>query len=63
MSLLSAIVLLIISALALIFGIAGIIGIAVRGKAEPPAPRKKDPIDKHMDDNYGDIDWLRKGKL
>ena len=29
----------------------------------PPAPRRKDPIDKHMDDNYADVDWLRKGKL
>ena len=26
-------------------------------------PRPKDPIDKYMDDNYADIDWLRKGKL
>ena len=24
---------------------------------------EQDPIDKHMDDNYADIDWLRKGKL
>ena len=33
-------------------------------KSEPPrtAPRR-DPIDKHMDENYADIDWLRKGKL
>lgn len=30
-------------------------------KPQPPTP--KDPIDKHMDDNYADIDWLRKGKL
>ncbi len=26
-------------------------------------PRPKDPIDRHMDENYADIDWLRKGKL
>ena len=34
------------------------------GSAPPktPAP-KKNPIDKHMDENYGDIDWLWKGKL
>jgi len=25
--------------------------------------RRKDPIDEHMDYYYGDIDWLRKGKL
>jgi len=24
---------------------------------------RKDPIDQYMDDNYADIDWLRKGKL
>ena len=37
-----------------------------RGKAAPPtepAPRRKDPIDEHMDENYADIDWLRRGKL
>ncbi len=26
-------------------------------------PKEQDPIDKHMDENYADIDWLRKGKL
>lgn len=31
--------------------------------AEMPAPQKKEPIDKHMDENYADVDWLRKGKL
>ena len=30
---------------------------------KPPAPMKKNPIDKHMDRNYADVDWLRKGKL
>ncbi len=30
---------------------------------EAPAPGKKDPIDEHMDENYADVDWLRKGKL
>ncbi len=24
---------------------------------------EQDPIDRHMDENYADIDWLRKGKL
>ena len=40
--------------------------VAGKGRSAPPdaaASRKKDPIDKHMDENYGDIDWLRKGKL
>ena len=63
MSLLSAVVLLIVCGVALIFAVAAIIGIASRGNSKPAAPRKKNPIDKHMDDNYGDIDWLRKGKL
>ena len=63
MSLFSAIVLLIISGVVLIFAVIGIFGIAARGSSKPAAPRKKNPIDKHMDDNYGDIDWLRKGKL
>ncbi len=53
--------------IALIIAPIYVIGKAVAGKgrsAPPdPAPRKKDPIDKHMDENYGDIDWLRKGKL
>ena len=26
-------------------------------------PKKKNPIDKHGDDIYGTIDWLREGKL
>ena len=33
------------------------------GEKSTPAPKEKDPIDKYMDDNYADIDWLRKGKL
>ncbi len=43
--------------------------VAGRGRDTPPAPPpdpappKKDPIDRHMDENYADIDWLRKGKL
>ncbi len=40
--------------------------IAGKGRSVPPntsAPRKKDPIDAHMDENYADVDWLRKGKL
>lgn len=28
-----------------------------------PSSKRKNPIDKHMDDNYADVDWLRKGKL
>ena len=48
-----------------------LIGKAIEGKERsersvPPnasAPRKKDPIDVHMDENYADVDWLRKGKL
>ena len=35
-----------------------------RKKAPPPAPPAgKDPADRHMDDTYADVDWLRKGKL
>ena len=63
MSLFSAIVLLIVSCAVLIIAGAAIIGIAAHGNSKPHAPRKKNPIDKHMDDNYADIDWLRKGKL
>ncbi len=29
----------------------------------PSPPSGQDPIDKYMDENYADIDWLRKGKL
>ena len=63
MSLFSAIVLLIVSCAVLIIAGAAIIGIAAHGNSKPSVPRKKNPIDKHMDDNYADIDWLRKGKL
>lgn len=37
-----------------------------KGGSVPPktsSPKRKNPIDKHMDENYGDVDWLRKGKL
>jgi hypothetical protein len=44
------------------------IGKAISGKSSPappkaPVPKQKDPIDRHMDENYADVDWLRKGKL
>ena len=42
--------------LILIIGIMG-------AKSDLKNPRPQDPIDKHGDENYGDIDWLRKGKL
>ncbi len=40
--------------------------IAGRKKNTPPMappPKPQDPMDRHMDETYGDIDWLRKGKL
>ena len=39
--------------------------IAGKKKKDRPkaAPRRQHPIDKYMDEVYGDIDWLRKGKL
>ena len=45
-----------------------VIGKAIsnKGSSAPPktpAPRKKDPADRHMDRNYADVDWLRNGKL
>lgn len=45
--------------------IAAVIGaVSDSGKNKTPAPpSKKNPIDEYMDENYGDIDWLRKGKL
>ena len=45
-----------------IFVIIGIIG-ALTGKGGKQKPAPKDPIDRHMDENYADINWLRKGKL
>lgn len=57
----------VIIGLAIIIGpIYGIIAaLAGSGKKSRPSspPARKNPIDKHMDDNYADIDWLRKGKL
>jgi len=32
-------------------------------QSKPPAAHRQNPVDKHMDDNYADIDWLRNRKL
>ncbi len=37
--------------------------IAGKGRSVPPNTSEKDPIDAYMDENYADLDWLRKGKL
>ena len=36
---------------------------AVTGIKSKPRYYKKNPIDKHGDNIYGTIDWLREGKL
>ena len=41
-------------------------GLTSKPTTKPTAtyqPKKKNPIDKHGDDNYGTIDWLTNGKL
>ena len=55
----SLILILIAVPIIVIISIVG--AVSGKGKSRPPAP--KDPIDKYMDDNYADIDWLRNGKL
>ena len=58
----------IIVALAVLIGpfyllIKAIAGSNAEKPAAPRPARKQDPADKHMDETYADIDWLRNGKL
>ena len=36
---------------------------AIKSNNDCKKKYESNPIDRHMDENYADIDWLRKGKM